>query len=245
MSQLLNLVFDSSNVRLFRSNDGNSVLLDEIKIESSASFFLENLKELIRKNHQHPELIRIYFCPEKYTLIPSSVFLPSKTVDYFHLNFEVNNSEYKVLSESILPIGAVVIYSIPCWILDLKNEINAFGDVKTILGRNLIFQNENKSLNLITCSIENDKMDVLVKSSGKLLLANQYEVQNEDDVIYFLLSVVQKLNLPSSNSLRLFCNSTKVNLDRFTTLSNSIQELSDLSIELIDSNTYFNSVLCA
>ena len=161
------------------------------------------------------------------------------------MNFEINNSEYKVLSESILSIGAVIVYSIPSWILDLKSEINAFGDVKTILGRNLIFQNENKSLNLITCSIENDKMDVLVKSSGKLLLANQYEVQNEDDVIYFLLSVVQKLNLPSSSSLRLFCNSTKVNLDGFTKLSSSIQELSDLSIELIDSNTYFNSVLCA
>jgi hypothetical protein len=245
MSQLLNLVFDSSNVRLFRSNDENSALLDEIKIESSASFFFENLKELIRKNHQHPELIRIYFCPEKYTLIPSSVFLPSKIEDYFQLNFEANDSECKILSESILPIGSVIVYSIPSWILELKNEINAFGDIKTILGRNLILQNENKSINLVTCSIENDKMDVLVKSSGKLLLANQYEVQNEDDVIYFLLSVVQKLNLPSSSALRLFCNSTKVNLDRFTTLSSSIQELSDLSIEEIDYSTYFNSILCA
>ena len=245
MSQLLNLVFHSSKISLFRSYDGNAKLLDEIKIESTASFFLENLKELIRKNHQHPELIRIYFSPEKYTLIPSSVFLPSKVDDYFQLNFEAKNSENAILSESILSIGAVIVYSIPSWILDLKNEINAFGDVKTILGRNLTLQNENKSLNLITCSIENDKMDVLVKSGGKLLLANQYEIQNEDDVIYFLLSVVQKLNLPSSSSLRLFCNSTKVNLDGFTKLSSSIQELSDLSIELIDSNTYFNSVLCA
>ena len=245
MSQLLNLVFHSSKISLFRSYDGNAKLLDEIKIESTASFFLENLKELIRKNHQHPELIRIYFSPEKYTLIPSSVFLPSKVDDYFQLNFEAKNSENAILSESILSIGSVIVYSIPSWILDLKNEINAFGDVKTILGRNLTLQNENKSLNLITCSIENDKMDVLVKSGGKLLLANQYEIQNEDDVIYFLLSVVQILNLPSSSSLRLFCNSTKVNLDRFTKLSSSIQELSDLSIELIDSNTYFNSVLCA
>ncbi|MFM7684128.1 MAG: DUF3822 family protein [Bacteroidota bacterium] len=245
MSQLLNLVFDSSNVRLFRSNDGNSVLLDEIKIESSASFFLENLKELIRKNHQHPELIRIYFSPEKFTLIPSSVFLPSKIEDYFQLNFEANNSENKILSESILPIGAVVVYSIPSWILDLKNEINAFGDVKTILGRNLIIQNENKSLNLITCSIENDKMDVLVKSSGKLLLANQYEVQNEEDVIYFLLSIVQKLNLLSSASLRLYSNSVKINLDRFNSIFGSIQELSELSIEQMDNNIYFNSMLCA
>ncbi|MBM3186239.1 MAG: DUF3822 family protein [Bacteroidetes bacterium] len=245
MSQLLNLVFDSSNVRLFRSNAGNSVLLDEIKIESSAFFFLENLKELIRKNHQHPELIRIYFSPEKYTLIPSSVFLPSKTADYFQLNFEANNSENKILSESILPIGAVVVYSIPSWILDLKNEINAFGDVKTILGRNLIIQNENKSLNLITCSIENDKMDVLVKSSGKLLLANQYEVQNEEDVIYFLLSIVQKLNLLSSASLRLYSNSVKINLDRFNSIFGSIQELSELSIEQMDNNIYFNSMLCA
>lgn len=245
MSQLLNLVFDSSKVSLFRTDGGSVFKLDDLKLELAASFFLESLKELIRKNHQHPELIRVYFSPEKYTLIPSSVFLPSKLEDYFKLNFEFQNSACKALSESILPIGAVIVYSIPSWILDLKNEINAFGDVKTILGRNLILQNENKSLNLITCSIENDKMDVLVKSNGKLLLANQYEIQNEDDVIYFLLSVVQKLNLPTSTSLRLFCNSSKIKIDRITTISGSIQELADLSIEQIDSNTYFNSILCA
>jgi hypothetical protein len=242
---MLNLVFDSSKVSLFRSIDGKALQLDEIKIESSAAFFIENLKELIRKNHQNPELIRIYFSPEKYTLIPSSVFMPSKIVDYFQLNFENNNSENAILSESILPIGAVIVYSIPSWILNLKNEINAFGEVKTILGKNLILQNENKLTNRITCSIENGKMDVLVKSSGKIMLANQYEVQNEDDVIYFLLSVVQKLSLPSSTSLLLICNSTNINLERFTKISSSIQELSNLSIENIEIKTYFNSILCA
>ena len=244
MSQLLNLVFHSSKISLFRSYDGNAKLLDEIKIESTASFFLENLKELIRKNHQHPELIRIYFSPEKYTLIPSSVFLPSKVDDYFQLNFEAKNSENAILSESILSIGAVIVYSIPSWILDLKNEINAFGDVKTILGRNLTLQNENKSVNLITCSIENGNMDVLVRSSGKIMLTNQYEIQNEDDVIYFLLTVIQKLNLPSTATIQLICNSTKINLETFTTITNSIQELSDLSIEQIDNITYYNTILC-
>jgi hypothetical protein len=245
MSQLLNLVFHSSKVSLFRSYDGNAKLLDEIKIESTASFFLENLKELIRKNHQHPELIRIYFSPEKYTLIPSSVFLPSKVEDYFQLNFEARNTDNTLLSESILSIGAVIVYSIPSWIIDLKNDINAFGDVKTILGRNLTLQNENKSLYLIMCTIENGNMDVLVRSNGKIMLANQYEIQNEEDVIYFLLTVFQKLNLPSSTSVHLLCNSTKVNLETFTTITNSIQELSDLSIEITNNNVFFNSILCA
>jgi hypothetical protein len=88
-------------------------------------------------------------------------------------------------------------------------------------------------------------MDVLVKSSGKIMLANQYEIQNEEDVIYFLLTVVQKLNLPSSTSVQLLCNSTKVNLETFTTLTNSIQELSELSIEITNNNDFFNSILCA
>jgi hypothetical protein len=77
------------------------------------------------------------------------------------------------------------------------------------------------------------------------MLANQYEVQNEDDVIYFLLSVVQKLSLPSSTSLLLICNSTNINIERFTEISSSIQELSNLSIENIEIKTYFNSILCA
>jgi hypothetical protein len=245
MSQLLNLIFDSTQVSLLRSKDGKATFLEEIRIESSASFFLENLKELIRKNHQHPELIRIYFKPEKYTLIPSSLFLPSKLEDYFQLNFETLSSENIIQHESILSIGTVVIYSIPNWIIGLKSEINAFGDVKTILGRNLSILNEQKSTDLIVCIIDQGKMDVIVKSNGKLMLANQYEVQNEDDMIYFLLLIVQKLNLSSSTSIHLNCFSSKIDLDRFKTISNSIQELSDLSIEIIDNNIYFNSILCA
>jgi hypothetical protein len=245
MSQLLNLIFDSTQVSLLRSKDGKATFLEEIRIESSASFFLENLKELIRKNHQHPELIRIYFKPEKYTLIPSSLFLPSKLEDYFQLNFETLSSENIIQYESILSIGTVVIYSIPNWIIGLKSEINAFGDVKTILGRNLSILNEQKSTDLIVCIIDQGKMDVIVKSNGKLMLANQYEVQNEDDMIYFLLLIVQKLNLSSSTSIHLNCFSSKIDLDRFKTISNSIQELSDLSIEIIDNNIYFNSILCA
>jgi hypothetical protein len=239
------LIFDSTQVSLLRSKDGKATFLEEIRIESSASFFLENLKELIRKNHQHPELIRIYFKPEKYTLIPSSLFLPSKLEDYFQLNFETLSSENIIQYESILSIGTVVIYSIPNWIIGLKSEINAFGDVKTILGRNLSILNEQKSTDLIVCIIDQGKMDVIVKSNGKLMLANQYEVQNEDDMIYFLLLIVQKLNLSSSTSIHLNCFSSKIDLDRFKTISNSIQELSDLSIEIIDNNIYFNSILCA
>jgi hypothetical protein len=77
-----------------------------------------------------------------------------------------------------------------------------------------------------------------------MMLANQYEIQNEDDVIYFLLTVVQKLNLPSTASVQLICNSTKINLETFTTITKSIQELSELSIEITNNNDFFNSILC-
>lgn len=245
MSQLLNLVFDSTKVSIYRSKDGLASLLDELKIESAASFFLENLKEVIRKKHQHPELIRIYNSPEKYTLIPSSLFLPSKIDDYFQLNFGPKNFDEIILHESILPIGFVIIFSIPKWLNNLHSEINTYGDVKTIQGRNLEIAHEIISQNLIFCSIHQDKMDVVVKSNGKFILSNQYEVQSEEDIVYFVLLVIQKLNMLESTALQLSCNSTKIDLERYKAISASIEELSNLSIEIIPCNDFYNSILCA
>ena len=244
MSQVLNLVFDSKKVGFYRSQVGEVFFLEDSEINISVSFFLDNLKEIIRKNHQHNELIRIYFNPVKYTLIPASLFLPSKIDDYFRINFGATSTDELIQYESILTLGTVLIYSLPTWLITLKSEINGFGDVKTILGRNLTRINDHKSMNLINCTIRHDKMDVLVKSNGKLLLANQYDVQNEEDIVYFLLLIVQKLSLPISTTLELTCNSTKIDLDRFQTISASIQELSIISLEIVENKTYFNSILC-
>jgi len=244
MSQLLNIVVDSKSVCLYRTCNGEANLIEEFEIQTTASFFLENLKELIRKNHEHPELLRIYFNPEKYTLIPSSLFLPSKLEDYFQINFGAKNSDEFIHYESILTLGTVLIFAIPTWLVSLKSEINAFGEIKTGLGRNLSLLNGHKSPNLIRCLISHGKMDVLVKSNGKLLLSNQYEVQNEEDVIYFLLLALQKLNLNESTILEVNCNSKAIDLNRFKTISESIQELNDTKIEFIENKSYFNSILC-
>jgi hypothetical protein len=83
-----------------------------------------------------------------------------------------------------------------------------------------------------------------VKSNGKLLLSNQYEVQNEEDVIYFLLLALQKLNLNESTILEVNCNSKAIDLNRFKTISESIQELNETKIEFIENKSYFNSILC-
>jgi hypothetical protein len=245
MSQLLNLVFDSTVVRLFRSSEGNANLLNEVKIESAASFFLENLKELVRKNHQHPELIRIYFSPEKYTLVPSSLFLPSKLEDYFLLNFESSNSDHVIQYEPIVSLGSVLVYSVPNWIVSFKSEINAFGDLKTVLGRNLTLINDQNRKEFIACSIQQGKMDVIAISNGKLQLVNQYEIQNEEDVSYFLLLIIQKLSLSSSTILKVMSISPKIDLNRFKTITDSIGDLNHLTIEIIDHTDFFNSILCA
>ena len=244
MSQVLSLIFDSQRVRLFRIIEKEINSLEVFNIEASASFFFDNLKDLIRRKHQHPDLIRMYYLPEKYTLIPNSIFLSSKLNDYFKLNFGSINDDEILQYELISSVGIVVIYSIPRWLVGLKSDVNSYGDVKTVLGINLSLINEHKSSSLINCSINDGKMDVIVKCNGKLTLANHYEIQNEEDVIYFILLIIQELRMSSSTLFQLILDSSSVNVDQFKLISSSIVELSSLPLELIESKTYFNSILC-
>ena len=87
MQQNLNLVFNKHYLRIFRIAENSIHILHEEPIDSKASFFRENLKEVIRKNHQNPEKINLWYSPVKYTLLPSTIFLPSKLENYFELNF--------------------------------------------------------------------------------------------------------------------------------------------------------------
>lgn len=244
MQQSLNLVFTANFLRIFRASENSLDLLHQQRIVSNESFFKENLKEGIRKHHQNPEKINLWYNPTKYTLLPSTIFLPSKLENYFELNFGEKNSDETIYYESIIPLNLVVIYAIPTWMHTLKTEINIFGDTKLLLGKHLLSLEKNKSSELVESVIYDDYMDVFVKSNGKLVLANHYEIQNENDFVYFLLLIKNKLNLTDNFSLNIKKTSSKIENEGIKSLLKSIQEFNSIEINFSDDQTYYNSILC-
>lgn len=244
MYQFLNLIFDKHFFWIYRSSENSTNLLHHQPIDSNASFFNENLKEIIRKNNQYPEKITLYYSPEKYTLIPSSIFLPSKLEDYFILNFGEVHSNEIIHFESIVSLNIVIVYAIPVWLHQLKSQINIFGDIKTTINKEILSLDKVKEQTQVDCILKQGYMDVCVKHQGKLVLSNQYEIHNEDDLVYFLLLVKKKLELPEN--LFIFLNNVGSTLSNLyiKELIDKIQDFNGTTLNIADSHTYFNSLLC-
>ncbi len=244
MLQILNLIFDKHFFWIQRSSRNSAVLLHHQSIDSRSSFFKENLKEVIRNNHQNPEKISIYYSPEKYTLIPANLFLPSKTQNYFNLNFGQINSEETIHYETIVSMNLIVIYSIPVWLNELKSEINSFGEIKSTLGKQLFLLEKEKESTLANCVLNEGWMDVCVKSDGKLVLANQYEINNENDLVYFLLLINKKLDIADKATITLYNNGSELSNNQIKNLLDSIQDFNQIKFNFSDSQSYFKSILC-
>ena len=244
MQEILNLIFDKHFFGIHRSSGNSTTVLHHQSIDSGASFFKENLKEVIRTNHKNPEKINLYYFPEKYTLIPSSVFLPSKSESYYNLNFGQLNSDEIIHYESIVSLNLVVVYTIPTWLNDLKSEINAFGEIRSTLVKQLILLEKDKDSDLVDCVLNQGWMDVCVKSNGKLLLANQYEIHNEDDLVYFLLLIRKKLNLADNTSINIHNIGSMLSNHQIKSLTESIQDFNQIDIRFSDTPSFYTSILC-
>jgi hypothetical protein len=244
MSQFLNLVIDKTKVRIIRSRGKESDFIQELAINLSDPFFSSNLQETIRKVHNHPEQIRIFFSPEKYTLIPSTIFSSGNTENYYHLNFGEENADESINHEFIDSIGITFVYAIPKWIIELKNRINSIGQVLTTLAKNAFILNYNIDLNSISCFVDAGFVDIIVKSTGKLTLVNHYEIQTEEYLIYFLLLITKRLSISSNANLFISNLGNSINNDKLENYIKSIQELSGFAIQFNSQENYFKSLLC-
>ena len=244
MQQNLNLVFNKHYLRIFRTAENSIHILHEEPIDSKASFFRENLKEVIRKNHQNPEKINLWYSPVKYTLLPSTIFLPSKLENYFELNFGKPAREESLYYESIIPLNIVVVYAIPSWLLELKSEISIFGDINSVITKQLLSIERDKALDIVECAIYNGYMDVYVKSKGNLVLANHYEILNENDLVYFLLLIKTKLNLNDQFMLNVKNIDSEISNEKIKSLVVSIEDFKLVNLNFADNQTFYNSILC-
>jgi hypothetical protein len=126
--------------------------------------------------------------------------------------------------------------------MDLKSEINSFGEIKSTLGKQLFIL--EKESNIVNCTLNQGWIDVCVKSDGKLILSNQYEINNEDDLVYFLLLIKKKLDLTDKIKITIYNIDSTLSTHQIKNLTDSIQDFNKLKIEFLDSQTYFNSILC-
>jgi hypothetical protein len=132
----------------------------------------------------------------KTTILPSSVFQIAHLKNYFLASFENLNPNHSIDFNRISKLSIVTIYEISNWIKSffvLRFPSVSIQNFATIVINGMLEINSNElSINI---SIFSDIIFITIIEKNELLFCNNFSVNNENDVIYYLGFTLQQLKL--------------------------------------------------
>lgn len=131
----------------------------------------------------------------QFTLVPTAIFSTASLEAMYHLCFEKKSMHGEISFDIMNEQSMVVIYEIPDWIKSFF--IHRFPRLLiqhsfTHLIRGVIDRSHQKTS--IHLSIFESNFHVALFEDKKLLVANSYEYENEDDLIYYSLFCLKQTN---------------------------------------------------
>ena len=191
---------------------------------------LEPLKEILANNELYKnqfKAIFVAFVNNRSTLIPNAVYNSEKLENYHQFNFS-KQEEDKFYADHLINLSAYNVYSIPDFITDafnsLKNvQFKHFSSA--LIESTLIGAKRDKALSLINVHILPSSFQVVVVKNQKLELYNSFNYQSSEDFIYYLLFVLDQLNINNEEATIKLTGEVEKNSVIYTILHKYIQTL--------------------
>lgn len=159
------------------------------KREELQSFLKEKLLQI-----ELDELVVAYLSPQAL-LVPSAVFENKEKESLFRAAFtqevHANEIDYNRLAEEQL----VVIYEIPLWVKSLFVSVFPKSMIQHHYSHSIRGIMKNSFRIHVQLEVYEKHCFIEVVDNGRLLLANSYEIHNEQDLIYYLSFALQQLNI--------------------------------------------------
>jgi len=150
----------------------------------------------------------IIFETEKSTLIPAPLFDDEHAADYLRLNHHLDFGD-KIVFDRLSNLGAVNVFSIPENLLLTLRRFFPGAPVHhstSSLIENLLILNKNSDEgSVIFACLRTASIDLLVLDGRNLVFSNAFNYKAKEDCVYFLIYVMEQLNLnPEKTSVTFF-----------------------------------------
>jgi hypothetical protein len=245
MSKKLFLDFQSDVLQLITEDQLGEFSHEHIPFDTSRPFSLEELKDRIRQQLTNATLQQVTWFDPHFTLIPMSIFTESERETYYQLNFGKPANGFQVQFEVIHALQLVVVFAVPTWILELAQGTLLQKSVHSHISF-LLNKQFNENTQDSTFLVLFDRVFVLsVKQKGKLQLCLPTEYQSATDVLYFILSNHQKMNLSKTNTLSAYVLNTHFEQETFESLWSQFKDFNDFSTHFYSQAAYQKTILCA
>lgn len=161
-----------------------------------------------------------------YTTVPIALFDPQKIGDYLSFNHtSVDLEEYEMNYNFIDSLKLVVVYAAPKLVLELLNEhfqnVSIYHYSLPLLEGVFLEKAESK----LHLNIHDRRFDVIYKKENQLQFFNSFHYQSVEDFIYFLLYVMEQLQLDRETTKVEVSGEFEKNAPLYQTLYQYIREI--------------------
>jgi len=208
----IQLSSDGFSFALFNTLSSKFLSLEAVEVRHP-----DNPKEFVRvfKNfaHKHPWLnsefdqVNVYYETSKSTLVPSPLYNPEDQETLAKFNFEVPEN-MEVRNDRLTNTDAQLLYAIPKDLPELLNDLfpqHVLRCHASILIEILLILNKNQpAFKRMFVNVRNAQLDVVIVEGKQLLFYNTFPYQSKQDFIYYIIFVIEQLNLnPEEIELKL------------------------------------------
>ncbi len=156
---------------------------------------------------QKGKSINLSFSSSLYTFVPKALFDEQKLEEYLTFNHDLNaNSSLRFYYNSIDCFDTVVVYAIPRGIDFLaKAKLPTFNWFHHSLPLSEAIHFDSSNQSKLNIHIQKQCFDIVYAPDGKLRFFNSFTYKSAEDFIYFLLYVMEQLELNrETTTLKLF-----------------------------------------
>jgi len=172
-----------------------------------------------------------------YTIIPYPLFDNNESKTYLNFNSLINES-YKILYNSLKSTEDINIYAIPDEIFKYFSskypEIKFYHHITPMLNE-LLIVNKSYPEQQFYINFNENIIDIIIIDKSSLIFCNSFNINSENDVLYFTLSVMNQFKLPQDSTKITLIGKINNQSKSYLTLKNYIKKL-----HIIKPNESFN-----
>jgi len=145
---------------------------------------------------------QVFFCCDthQYTLLPKPLYMTDKKEDYWNLNFDNKASEETILTDEVRMTDIINMYYMDKTLPAINELMNVYPNLcfvhrQTIQMSMSVMKNRQGNQQQLHLFLQQDAIDVVYTSEGRVILANTYAYKKEDEFLYYVLNVFDQLKL--------------------------------------------------
>ena len=192
---------------VFNTENNTFIGLEEYRFSDISNDYslVAPLKDIITNNSIYKNEFSSIFISvvnNRSTLIPNAIFKADKLESFHQFNFS-KKEEDQFYSDQLINLSGYNVYSIPDFITDIFKGLNHVKFIhfsSSLIESSLISAKNNQALSLVHVHVLPSSFQVVVVINQKLELYNSFGYQSSEDFIYYLLFVLDQLNIKTEEA---------------------------------------------